>query len=93
MKAVWNDEVLAESDETVVVESNHYFPPSSLKQQFLRPSDTRTHCPWKGNASYFHVEVEGMTLPDAAWTYQAPKDAAREITGHVAFWKGVEVRE
>ena len=91
MKAVWNDVVLAESDETKVVEGNRYFPPDSIKKEFFKPSPTHSVCPWKGTASYYTVEVNGKTNPDAAWYYPAPKDAAKEIVDHVAFWKGVEV--
>lgn len=91
MKAVWNGTVVAESDDTVVVEGNHYFPEASVRQDLLRPSATTTHCPWKGEASYFSLEVDGQTNPDAAWYYPEPKPAAAEITGRVAFWRGVEV--
>ena len=91
MKAIWNGQVLADSTETVVVEGNHYFPPSSLHQQFFKPSATTTVCPWKGTASYYDVVVDGKVNKDAAWLYPQPKSAAAEITGRVAFWKGVEV--
>ncbi|KQC32057.1 MULTISPECIES: DUF427 domain-containing protein [Nonlabens] len=91
MKAIWNNKVIAESDTTVVVENNHYFPKSSLKQEFFKPSDKTTSCPWKGTASYYSLEVEDKTNKDAAWYYPDPKMAAKEIEGHVAFWKGVEV--
>ncbi len=91
MKATWNGAVIAESDETVVVEGNHYFPPDALREEHLRRSDHRTTCPWKGEASYYDVVVGGETNADAAWTYPAPKDAAAEIRDHVAFWRGVEV--
>ncbi len=90
-KAVWNGAVLAESGDTVVVEGNHYFPETSLKQEYFKPSRTRSDCPWKGTASYYHIEVEGKRNEDAAWTYPQPKDAAKQITGRIAFWKGVEV--
>jgi uncharacterized protein (DUF427 family) len=90
--ATWNGTVIAESDDTVVVEGNHYFPKSSVKQELLRESDTHSVCPWKGTASYYSLEVDGETNADAAWYYPAPKDAAKEITDHVAFWKGVEVQ-
>lgn len=93
MKAVWNGHTIAESDATRVVEGNHYFPPAGVRREFLQPSDKRTTCPWKGEANYFHVEVDGDTNPDAAWMYPTPKDAAAEIADHVAFWKGVEVTE
>ena len=91
MKAIWNNEVIAESDHTEMVENNHYFPKESVKKEFLKPSDTHTTCPWKGVASYYTLEVNGKENKDAAWYYTAPKDAAKEIKDHVAFWKGVEV--
>ena len=90
-KATWNGAVLAESDETVIVEGNHYFPASAVRQEFFKPSDTTTVCSWKGTASYYTVRVNGKENPDAAWYYPAPKDAAKEIAGRVAFWKGVSV--
>ena len=90
-KASWNGAVLAESDQTVVVEGNHYFPPGAVHSDFLRPSDTRTVCGWKGTASYYDVEVNGQRNPDAAWFYPDPKPAAAEIKDHIAFWKGVRV--
>jgi len=91
MKAVWNGTTLAESDSTVVVEDNHYFPPESISAQYFRESPTHTTCPWKGEASYKTIEVDGEANPDAAWFYPAPKDAAAEIKDHFAFWKGVTV--
>ena len=91
-RAIWNGVVLAESDETQVVEGNHYFPPSSIHRRFFRESETHTICGWKGTASYFDVVVDGQVNADAAWYYPEPKEAAAEISGHVAFWKGVEVR-
>jgi len=90
-RASWNGAVIAESDETIVVEGNHYFPPASVHEEFLRPSETHTVCGWKGTASYHSVEVDGRTNPDAAWYYPEPKDAARNIQGYIAFWKGVQV--
>lgn len=93
MKATWNGATLAESGETVVVEGNHYFPPGSVKQEYLRPSETHTTCPWKGEASYKTIEVDGQSNPDAAWYYPDPKDAAAEIKDHFAFWRGVEVSD
>ncbi|WP_104525052.1 DUF427 domain-containing protein [Blastococcus atacamensis] len=90
--ATWNGAVIAESDDIVTVEGNAYFPLESVREGVLRPSDTSTVCPWKGTASYFGLEVDGEVKADAAWTYPEPKDAAKEITGRVAFWKGVEVR-
>jgi uncharacterized protein (DUF427 family) len=91
MKATWKGEVLAESDETVVVEGNHYFPVNSIKRENLRESETHTVCPWKGTASYYDVVVGGDVNKDAAWFYPEPKDAAREIKDRVAFWRGVKV--
>lgn len=93
MKAVWNGTVLAESDDTIVIEGNHYFPPDSLKREHFRPSDHHTTCPWKGEASYHSIEADGKVNENAAWTYPAPKDAAAEIKDYVAFWRGVEVTE
>lgn len=90
-RAVWNNMVIADSDSTKVVEGNHYFPPEAIRRQFLRESDTQTHCPWKGDASYYHIEVSGQMLRDAAWYYPQTKPEAREIEGYVAFWKGVQV--
>ncbi|MGY6560278.1 MAG: DUF427 domain-containing protein [Nitritalea sp.] len=92
MKAIWNQEIIAESDSTVQVEGNHYFPAHSLKQAFFQPSDTHTTCPWKGVASYYHVVVNGEVNQDAAWFYPETRPAAANIQGYVAFWKGVEVR-
>ena len=92
MKALWNDTVIAESDETVVVEGNHYFPPGSLRRECFTPSDRSTTCPWKGEASYYHVVVGGQVNRDAAWYYAVPRPAAAEIAGRVAFWRGVVVR-
>ena len=89
--AAWNGRVIAESDSTVVVESTHYFPVESVAAECLRDSDHTTHCHWKGDASYYHVVVDGETNENAAWFYAEPLEAAREIVGHVAFWKGVEV--
>ncbi len=91
MKAIWNGQVLAESDDTVVVEGNHYFPAESLDRSLLRDSDTHTVCPWKGTASYYSIAVDGAVNPDAAWYYPQPKEAAAEIIDRIAFWHGVEV--
>jgi uncharacterized protein (DUF427 family) len=91
MKAVWNDKVLAESDETVVIEGNHYFPPESVNREYLRESDHHTRCPWKGLASYYDLVVDGEINENAAWYYPEPSEAAQEIKDHVAFWRGVEV--
>jgi uncharacterized protein (DUF427 family) len=91
MKATWNGVVIAESDDTVVVEGNHYFPLSSISREYFVDSAKTSMCPWKGTASYYSLEVNGERNADAAWYYPAPKDAAKEITDRVAFWKGVEV--
>ena len=91
MKAIWNDVTLAQSDETIVVEGNHYFPPDSVKREYLKESDTHTTCPWKGEASYYTVVVGDAVNKDAAWYYPEPKEAAHQIKDYVAFWKGVEV--
>ncbi|MDE3076410.1 MAG: DUF427 domain-containing protein [Chloroflexota bacterium] len=90
-KATWNGAVLAESDATVVVEGNHYFPAASVKREYLRESNTKTTCHWKGLASYYSIEVNGAVNEDAAWYYSAPSDAAKSIAGRIAFWKGVKV--
>jgi uncharacterized protein (DUF427 family) len=90
-KAMWNGAVLAESDKAEVVEGNHYFPADSLRREHFQDSATHTVCSWKGTASYYDVVVDGQTNKDAAWYYPAPKDAARNVAGHVAFWKGVQV--
>lgn len=92
MQAIFNGEVIAESDATEVVEGNHYFPADSVKEEFLRPSSTTTVCPWKGTASYYSVEAGGQTATDAAWYYPTPKPEAAQITGRIAFWKGVKVQ-
>ena len=92
MQAMWNGTVIAESEDTVVVENNHYFPLESVRQDVLRPSDYQTVCPWKGTASYYSLEVDGQLNKDAAWFYPEPKEAAAEIKGRLAFWRGVEVR-
>ena len=91
MKATWQDTVLASGDDTVVVEGNHYFAPETLDMQYFRPSATQTVCGWKGTASYYDVIVNGAVNADAAWYYPTPKDAAQEIAGRVAFWKGVKI--
>ncbi len=90
-KAIWNGTVIAESNDTVVVERNHYFPRESVRADLLKPSATTTVCGWKGTASYYSLEVDGKTNADAVWFYADPKDAAKEIKDHMAFWKGVEV--
>ena len=91
MKATWNNQTLAESNNTIVIENNHYFPASSLTSAFFKPSSKHTSCPWKGEASYYTLEVDGKKNEDAAWYYPNPKDGAKEIKDYVAFWKGVKV--
>jgi len=93
MKAIWNGHVLAESDQTVVVENNHYFPPESINKSYFHPTDTRSTCPWKGEAHYYSIDVNGDVNTDAAWYYPSTKEKAKQIQGMVAFWKGVEVTE
>ena len=91
--ATWNGTVIARSDSTVEVEGNQYFPPASVHSEYLTRTEKHTHCPWKGDASYFTIEVDGDHNENAAWTYPAPKQAAEEIRDHVAFWSGVEVTD
>ncbi len=91
MKAIWNGAVIAESDDIVTVEGNAYFPPDSVHKAYIKPSSTHSSCPWKGVASYYSLEVDGKINADAVWYYPTPKDAAKNITGRVAFWKGVQV--
>ncbi len=91
MKATWNGQVIAESDDTVVVEGNHYFPLDAVNMELVTPSDHHSMCPWKGQASYYNVMVDGQENKNAAWYYPEPKDAAAEIKGRVAFWHGVSV--
>ena len=93
MKAVWQGKTIAESDDTIVVENNHYFPADSLESQFFIDSDKTSSCFWKGQAKYYSVVVDGEVNQDAAWYYPSPKEAAQNITGRVAFWKGVQVVE
>ncbi len=90
-RAIWNGAVIAESDATIVVEGNHYFPPEAVKREYLRDSQTHTVCSWKGTASYYDVVVNGAVNRDAAWYYPAPKEAAKQIAGYIAFWRGVKV--
>ncbi len=92
MKAIWNGATLAESDDTIVVEGNQYFPLASLDEQYVRPSDHTTVCPWKGTARYFDVVVNGDVNPTAIWTYPEPTPEAEHVRDRVAFWKGVEVQ-
>ena len=93
MKATWNGERLAESDDTVVVEGNHYFPLASLRMKFFEPSDHSTHCPWKGDASYYDIVVGDQKNESAAWYYPEPLPKAEMVNGRVAFWRGVVVGE
>ncbi len=90
-KAIWNGAILAESDKTVVVEGNHYFPPESINRHYFRESENHTVCPWKGVAGYYDIEVDGQINQRAAWYYPEPKPAAKNIKDHIAFWKGVKV--
>ena len=90
-KAIWEGTMIAESDRTVIVEGNHYFPPDSVSRQYLKPSTTVTTCPWKGKANYYTLQVNGKTNADAAWYYPSPSKAATQIKDHVAFWRGVKV--
>jgi uncharacterized protein (DUF427 family) len=93
MKAKWNGAILAESDETVMVEGNHYFPPQTINEEYFKSSETHTVCGWKGTASYYSVEVSGELNSDAAWYYPDVSQMAKEIKGYVAFWKGVTVEK
>lgn len=90
-KAIWNGAVLAESDQTEIVEGNHYFPPDSINPDYFKENSMTTVCPWKGVASYYDIEVDGLVNKAAAWYYPSPKPAAKNIKGYVAFWRGVEV--
>ncbi|TFH42540.1 MAG: DUF427 domain-containing protein [ANME-2 cluster archaeon] len=90
--AIWNGVVLAESDNTIIIEGNHYFPPNSVNREYLTKSNTHTTCPWKGLASYCDVVVKGKENKDAAWYYPEPKSAAKEIKDYIAFWKGIEIQ-
>jgi len=92
MQAIWNGQVIAESDATILVENNHYFPPTSINSRFFSKTETTSHCPWKGNASYYTIKVDSKVNKDAAWYYPIASKAAKQIEGYVAFWKGVEVR-
>jgi uncharacterized protein (DUF427 family) len=91
VKAIWNNAVIADSNDTVMVEGNHYFSMESVHQEMLRPSAMTSHCPWKGVASYYSIEVGGKSNIDAAWYYPEPSPAAKEIKGRIAFWKGVKI--
>lgn len=93
MKAIWNGVVVAESHKTVIIEGNHYFPPDSVRSEYLVDSQTHTTCPWKGVASYKSLQISGAKNIDAVWYYPEPKDASKQIKGYFAFWKGVEIQE
>lgn len=93
MKAIWNGQVLAESDQTKVVEDNHYFPPEAIRSEYFQLSQKHTTCPWKGKANYFHLQVEEGKNPDAAWFYPHPSEKASHIKNYVAFWNGVKIEE
>ena len=92
MKAIWNGQLIAESNETVVVEGNHYFPLQSVKNEYLESSSHTSICPWKGTANYYTLKVEGKENKNAVWYYPEPSSAAQQIKGRVAFWKGVNVQ-
>ena len=91
VRAIWNDAVIAQSEDTIVVEGNHYFPPSAVQVQLLEPSSHTTVCGWKGTASYYDVRVGDEVNESAAWVYRDPKQAAEQINGRIAFWKGVRI--
>lgn len=91
VRAIWNGKVIAESDETIVVEGNHYFPPESVNMEFLHESETHTVCPWKGIASYYTIEVDGKVNRDGAWYYPKPGRAVNPIKNYIAFWRGVQI--
>lgn len=93
MKAIWKEEVLAQSEHTRLVEKNHYFPRGDINEEYFKPSKTHTRCPWKGKASYFHIEVQGQTLKDAAWCYPEASFAAKPIENYVAFGEEIDVVE
>jgi uncharacterized protein (DUF427 family) len=93
MKAIWNNQIIAESVNTLIVEHNHYFPKESVNTSFLKSSATNTVCPWKGIASYHTLVVDGLQNTDAAWYYPEPSEAAAHIKDHIAFWKGVQITD
>jgi uncharacterized protein (DUF427 family) len=93
MKAYWNNQLIADSNQTIVVEGNHYFPPGDIKKEFFKENSHTTVCPWKGKASYYDIVVDEKENSAAAWYYPEPKDAAAHIKNYIAFWKGVEVKE
>jgi uncharacterized protein (DUF427 family) len=90
-KAIWNGQVIAESDQTINIEGNHYFPPNAIEKSYFKENETHSVCPWKGTASYYDIHVDGKTNKDAAWFYPETSDLAKNIKGYVAFWKGVKV--
>ena len=92
IKAIWNGAILAQSDKTIIIEGNHYFPAESLNMEYFKETETHTTCPWKGLANYYNINVNGKQNIDAAWFYKQPGELAKEIKDHVAFWKGVEVQ-
>ena len=93
MKAIWNNQIIADSNETIIIEGNHYFPHDSIKQEFFKSSETHTICPWKGTASYYNLVVDGKENADAAWYYPEVSELAKGIKNYVAFWRGVQVEE
>ncbi|GAB3828811.1 DUF427 domain-containing protein [Pontibacter rugosus] len=93
MKAIWNNTVIADSNDTIEIEGNQYFPPDSINKAYFEDSNKHTSCPWKGEASYYHLNINGDSNQDAAWYYPNPRDAAKEIKNYVAFWKGVKVQD
>ncbi|MDA0196198.1 MAG: DUF427 domain-containing protein [Bacteroidetes bacterium] len=93
MKAIWNDEIIAESDKTIVVENNHYFPPAAIKKEFFTNSEIQTVCPWKGTAHYYTIKIGDEANKDAAWYYPSPSELAKNIKGYIAFWRGVKITE
>ena len=93
MKAIWNDKIIAESNNTIVIENNHYFPHESIKKEYFRPSDLHSVCPWKGTASYYTIEVDGNQNKDAAWFYPEVSELAKGIKNRVAFWRGVKIED
>lgn len=93
MKAIWNNTVIAESNDTVVIENNHYFPADSIKKEYFKPTNTHTNCHWKGEASYYTLEVDGKENIDAAWYYPVVSELAKPIKGSIAFWKGVTIEK
>lgn len=92
MHAIWNDQIIAESEHTIIIDNNHYFPPDSIQHQFFKPSEKTTVCSWKGTANYYHIQVADKTYPDGAWCYTNPKPEAAAIKDHIAFYSGVEIK-